>query len=77
MNELKHVKCLEAYLAQRKYSENLAVCFVLFVLFWLCPPCRRSWARDQIRATTVTGATAVTMPDPSTTRPPGNFNSYY
>ena len=37
-----------------------------FPFFFFAVPmaCRNSWARDQTHTTAVTGATAVTMPDP-------------
>jgi len=42
--------------------------------FWLLlQQYRNSWARDQTHAIAATQATAVAMPYPLTTRPPGNY----
>ena len=48
---------------------------ILFTLLAALMVCISSWARDQTHAIAVTQATAVTMPDPLTTRPPVNVKN--
>lgn len=61
---------INVILRRKKYKTD----FFLFLFFVLAMPasCRSSWARYQTCVTAVTGATAVTMPDPLPAETPEN-----